>query len=186
MRAAVSALASIAAVFVPVPPGGDGLPAGALPQTWGRAGAELELRADGPGEPRNLFPIAGRAGYGEAMARFGAARGGRAHAGQDTFAPAGTKLVAVADAWVLETGSGDDRGNYLALWDPRARRTYVYLHMREPTPVRPGQRVAAGDRVGSVGCSGSCWGDHLHFELRRGRGTTAPAVDPLPLLRRWR
>jgi murein DD-endopeptidase MepM/ murein hydrolase activator NlpD len=38
--------------------------------------------------------------------------------------------------------------------------------------------------VGAVGCTGSCWGDHLHFELRRGRGTTAAPIDPLPLLKR--
>jgi murein DD-endopeptidase MepM/ murein hydrolase activator NlpD len=41
-----------------------------------------------------------------------------------------------------------------------------------------------GERVGAVGCTGSCWGDHLHFELRRGRGTTAAPIDPLPLLKR--
>jgi murein DD-endopeptidase MepM/ murein hydrolase activator NlpD len=35
-----------------------------------------------------------------------------------------------------------------------------------------------------VGCTGSCWGDHLHFEVRSGRGTTGESHDPLPLLER--
>ena len=31
-----------------------------------------------------------------------------------------------------------------------------------------------------LGCTGSCWGDHLHFEIRDGRGSQAPPRDPLP------
>ena len=134
----------------------------------------------------HVFPVAGSHGFGEAAARFGAGRGGRSHDGQDVFAPAGTPLLAVAGGRVLEAGDGGGRGNYVAVWDPAARRTYVYLHMREPSRVRRGDRVLAGDRLGSVGCTGSCWGDHLHFEVRRGRGLAGPPLDPLPLLRRWR
>jgi murein DD-endopeptidase MepM/ murein hydrolase activator NlpD len=85
---------------------------------------------------------------------------------------------------VVETGNDGGRGNYIAIWSDVARRTFVYLHMWRPTPFQPGDRVRAGERVGGVGCTGSCWGDHLHLEVRRGRGTTGRALDPLPLLRR--
>jgi murein DD-endopeptidase MepM/ murein hydrolase activator NlpD len=35
--------------------------------------------------------------------------------------------------------------------------------------VRPGQRVRRGQLLGRAGCTGSCSGTHLHFEvLRRG------------------
>jgi murein DD-endopeptidase MepM/ murein hydrolase activator NlpD len=44
--------------------------------------------------------------------------------------------------------------------------------------------VRTGERIGAVGCTGSCWGDHLHIEMRRGRGTTGRPLDPLPQLRR--
>ena len=43
----------------------------------------------------------------------------------------------------------------------------------------------AGDTVGALGCTGSCWGNHLHFEIRLGRGVERKPIDPLPYLRRW-
>jgi murein DD-endopeptidase MepM/ murein hydrolase activator NlpD len=57
--------------------------------------------------------------------------------------------------------------------------------MRQRSPLREGDQVAAGDPVGAVGCTGSCWGNHLHFEVRMGRGVEGKPIDPLPLLRRW-
>lgn len=137
-------------------------------------------RATGP-----VHPVRGAVTYGEGDAGFGADRGGRMHEGQDIFAPVGTPVVAVRDAVVLETGGGDDRGNYAALYSGAAHQTYVYLHMDGPADVRPSAHVHAGQRVGALGCSGSCFGPHLHFEVRIGRGVQAPAIDPLPLLRRW-
>jgi murein DD-endopeptidase MepM/ murein hydrolase activator NlpD len=135
-------------------------------------------------EPTSVFPVRGHVDWGEADARFGALRGGRAHEGQDVFAPAGTPLLAIRDGRVVEKGDDGGRGNYIAIWSRRARRTYVYLHMLRPSRVGPGDRVSAGARVGAIGCTGSCWGDHLHLEVRRGRGTTGSALDPLPVLRR--
>ena len=133
----------------------------------------------------HVHPVAGRVTYGEAAARFGDDRGDHVHEGQDVFAPVGTPVVAVADGVVLEAGGGDARGNYVAIYEPRARRTYVYLHMQSAALVKPGHRVRAGQPVGRLGCTGSCFGPHLHFEVRLGRGSQGRAVDPLPLLRRW-
>jgi murein DD-endopeptidase MepM/ murein hydrolase activator NlpD len=128
------------------------------------------------------FPVRGQVTYGTGAAAFGADRGGRMHEGQDLFAAAGTPLVAVRDVRVLEAGNGGGRGNYVALYSPAANETYVYMHMLEPASGRPGQRLRAGQGVGRVGCTGSCWGDHLHFEVRSGRGSEAPVRSPLPLL----
>jgi murein DD-endopeptidase MepM/ murein hydrolase activator NlpD len=143
------------------------------------AGERIEAPAGGA-----AFPVRGRVEWGERDARFGAYRGGHMHEGQDVFARAGTPLVAVGDGRVVETGDDGGRGNYIAIWNSSARRTFVYLHMLRPARLRPGESVRMGERVGAVGCTGSCWGDHLHFELRSGRGTTGRAIDPLPLLRR--
>jgi murein DD-endopeptidase MepM/ murein hydrolase activator NlpD len=134
--------------------------------------------------PSVVFPVRGRVDWGERDARFGAWRGGHMHEGQDVFAEPGTPLVAIRDGRVVETGDDGGRGNYVAIWSRAAGRTYLYLHMRRPSPFGVGKHVSAGQRVGAVGCTGSCWGDHLHFEVRRGRGTIGTTLDPLPLLRR--
>jgi murein DD-endopeptidase MepM/ murein hydrolase activator NlpD len=137
-----------------------------------------------PPTPPVVFPVRGRVDFGEQDARFGASRGGHVHEGQDVFAPAGTPLMAIRDGRIVETGDDGGRGNYLAIWNRDVRRTFVYLHMLHPSRVRVGENVRRGQRVGSVGCTGSCWGDHLHLEVRRGKGTTGRPLDPLPLLRR--
>ena len=46
--------------------------------------------------------------------------------------------------------------------------------------VRKGQSVRKGQALGAVGASDPDLSSHLHFEIRRGRGT---AVDPLEWLR---
>jgi murein DD-endopeptidase MepM/ murein hydrolase activator NlpD len=132
-----------------------------------------------------VHPVRGHVGYGEAAARFGVGRGDHVHQGQDVFAPSGTLLRAVTDSVVLETGSGDGRGNYVAIYDAAARRTYVYFHMQSPSPVKKGEHLHMGDSVGRVGCTGSCFGTHLHFEVRRGRGADGQAINPRSLLERW-
>ena len=137
-----------------------------------------------PPPPDEAFPVLGKVDWGEADARYGAWRGGRLHEGQDVFAPAGTPLVSIRDGRVVEKGDDGGRGNYVAIWSEDAGITFTYLHMLRPSRLREGDRVRAGGRVGAVGCTGSCWGDHLHLELRDGRGTGGRPRDPLPLLRR--
>jgi murein DD-endopeptidase MepM/ murein hydrolase activator NlpD len=137
-------------------------------------------REDGP-----FVPVVGKPDYGTAENAFGAARSGHMHAGHDLFARPGTPLVAVSDSVVAEVGSDGGQGNYVYLYDRKRESTFVYMHMLAPAEVRTGDRVAAGERVGAVGCTGSCWGDHLHFEVRKGRGIADRPVDPLPMLRQW-
>ena len=183
-RARIAAFVTLVAAAAPVhavaqqgAPASLGATFQALVET--AAGVEIE-----PSEPETWFPIRGTIEFGEYDARFGAWRGSRRHEGQDVFADAGTPLVAIRDGSVVETGDDGGRGNYVAIWSPEVDRTFVYLHMRAPTPLAVGDSVQGGDRVGAVGCTGSCWGDHLHLEMRTGRGTTGKPLDPLPLLRR--
>jgi murein DD-endopeptidase MepM/ murein hydrolase activator NlpD len=138
----------------------------------------------GPRAPRAVFPVRGPVDFGDWDARFGSARGEHQHEGQDVFAEPGTPVVAIRAGRVVERGDDGGRGNYVAFFSPAVDRTYVYLHMLRPAAVREGARVEAGERLGAVGCTGSCWGNHLHVEVRRGRGTTGRPLDPLPLLRR--
>ena len=145
-----------------------------------RADAARRERLDGPFHPVVIDSV----DYGESAAQFGAARSGHVHEGQDVFAPSGTPLVAVADGEVVEAGTDGGRGNYVSVYDPAEKRTYNYFHMVEPASVKQGETVRAGDELGGVGCTGSCWGDHLHFEVHEGRDPYGPAVDPLPLLQK--
>ncbi|MGZ4279080.1 MAG: M23 family metallopeptidase [Solirubrobacteraceae bacterium] len=50
--------------------------------------------------------------------------------------------------------------------------------------VRVGDRVNRGDAVALSGCTGHCFGDHVHFEVHTAaRWSHASATDPMPYLR---
>jgi murein DD-endopeptidase MepM/ murein hydrolase activator NlpD len=180
-------LAALATLFATAAPAHafaqEGTPAtlGATFRALVETAADAEIE---PPEPEAWFPVRGTIDFGAHDARFGVWRGSHRHEGQDVFADAGTPLVAIRDGTIVETGDDGGRGNYVAIWSPEVDRTFVYLHMSAPTPHAVGDPVEAGERIGAVGCTGSCWGDHLHLEMRAGRDTTGVPLDPLPLLRK--
>ena len=193
----VTALAAGAGSLLGLPmPGLEGASAGRGSGLGATDAAALSL-IDG-GTSKGLtegpyHPVVGEIGYGETAAKFGASRYGRVHEGQDVFAKPGTPLVAVRDGVVVDgaTAKGrysGGRGNYVVLYSPPDDRSYVYLHMLRPARAAKGDRVEAGQLIGQVGCTGSCDGPHLHFEVRNGRasfGAETKAIDPLPMLKRW-
>jgi murein DD-endopeptidase MepM/ murein hydrolase activator NlpD len=64
-------------------------------------------------------------------------------------------------------------GNIVEIADGRGFSS-LYAHLAG-WRVRLGQRIRAGERIGTAGCTGWCTGTHLHFEMRlRGR-----PVNPL-------
>jgi murein DD-endopeptidase MepM/ murein hydrolase activator NlpD len=143
--------------------------------------------------PGYVFPLIGPHDFGESQARFGAFRYGHVHEGQDIFGKVGTPEVAVHDGVVVDRGKdggrySGGRGNYVAIYDPADNHSFVYMHMLHPSVVQTGDRVHAGEVLGRLGCTGSCDGPHLHFEVRIGKATLrsdTKAVDPLPYLRGW-
>jgi murein DD-endopeptidase MepM/ murein hydrolase activator NlpD len=135
------------------------------------------------------FPLIGPFTYGGEGSRFGSPRGGRHHQGQDLAAAEGTPIVAprggVVEA-VQYQASG--AGHYVVLDGAQEDRDYVFMHLRAGSiPVREGQTVRTGQRIGEVGNTGRSFGAHLHFEVWGGAGWFAGGkpVDPLPLLRSW-
>lgn len=130
----------------------------------------------------HTFPVAAPHGERGPVGVFGAARlGGRTHEGFDVTAACGSRLVAVRAGRILKVAY-DDRylGNHVVLKGGRERRTYLYAHLSRYASVRPGQKVRAGRRLGSVGQTGNAAGTpcHLHIEVRsRGR-----LLDPWPFL----
>lgn len=117
---------------------------------------------------------------GTVTARFGERRGSRRHAGVDIGMLRTLRLRSVAAGTVVETGYAagyEGYGNVVVL-DLPGPYTALYAHLSS-VRVRPGQRVRKGQRLGLAGCTGSCSGTHLHFEVER-RGVP---VDPLRFLR---
>ncbi len=146
-----------------------------------RAPKQVEVAPSG----RYVFPIRGPHSYGTSVNRFGAARSGHSHGGQDVLAHAGTKLVAVTAGRVYAADRGGGAGNYVVIAGDD-RHDYAYYHLQSPAVVRVGQRVSAGTMVGRVGCTGDCTGDHLHFEIWTPHWWNGGHnYDPLPTLRRW-
>ncbi len=58
-----------------------------------------------------------------------------------------------------------------AIYSPPDNHSFVYMHMLKPSPVQLGDHVHAGEVVGQLGCTGSCDGPHLHFEVRIGKAS---------------
>ena len=56
-----------------------------------------------------------------------------------------------------------------------------YFHGAQRSKLRVGDRVQAGDFIFTAGTTGASTGNHLHFEVRRGRAQST-AVDPMPYL----
>jgi murein DD-endopeptidase MepM/ murein hydrolase activator NlpD len=137
----------------------------------------------------NRFPIAGPFVWGGSGSGFGAGRGDRSHQGQDLSAAEGTPVVAPSSGtveWVRYQASG--AGHYVVLDGAGEDRDYVFMHLRSGSiPVRQGQTVRAGQKLGEVGNTGRSFGAHLHFEIWAGGGwySGGKPIDPLPLLRAW-
>jgi peptidoglycan DL-endopeptidase CwlO len=102
-------------------------------------------------------------------------RWGRMHEGIDIAAPAGTPIRAVASGSVVllqsEASSGG-YGNFTCLDHGGGLQT-CYAH-QSSFAVGSGQSVSQGEVIGYVGCTGHCYGDHLHFEVRISGAPTDP------------
>ncbi len=133
------------------------------------------------------FPVRGRHSFGEGAAAFGAGRDGRSHQGQDVFARCGTPLVAARGGVVRLNKFQSRAGNYIVIDGEDTDVDYAYMHLRERSPLKRGDRVMTGQRIGYVGETGVANGCHLHFEMWSGPGWYAGGApfDPLPSLLAW-
>ena len=106
-------------------------------------------------------------------------RWGRLHAGLDIGMLLDLKVFAAAPGVVTATGylAGYEGYGNVVIVDLGGGRENLYAHLAR-VDVRPGQVVGADQLLGLAGCSGSCTGTHLHFELR----VDGKPVDPLPLM----
>jgi len=133
------------------------------------------------------FPIRGRHDYGDSGARFGSGRGGRSHQGQDVFAKCGTKMVAARAGKVKFNQYHSAAGYYLVIDGYRSPYDYVYMHLQDRSPWKPGEKVRTGQKIGRVGDSGNASGCHLHYEMWGSPGwyDGGSPIDPFRPLKRW-
>lgn len=103
-------------------------------------------------------------------------RWGNAHTGIDIDGTTGDPVVAAATGTVVVAGPYYDYGDAVLI-DHGGDLVTLYGHL-SALAVSVGDRVSRGDPIGAVGCSGTCTGDHLHFEVR----VYGTPVDPLAYL----
>jgi murein DD-endopeptidase MepM/ murein hydrolase activator NlpD len=103
-------------------------------------------------------------------------RWGRMHTGIDIGASTGTPIHAAAAGRVIYCGWEGGYGNLVVL-DNGGNLATAYAH-QSAIAVACGQDVSQGALLGYVGCTGHCFGPHLHFEVR----INGNPVDPLGYL----
>lgn len=124
----------------------------------------------------SLWPVRGyiSSRFGDRESPFSS--GSEFHDGVDISAPFGTPISASAEGVVTIAGRYADLGNCIVI-DHGYGFVSRYGHMSEIT-VHAGQRVKAGQKIGTVGSTGRSTGPHLHYEV----AVNGAKVDPLRYL----
>jgi murein DD-endopeptidase MepM/ murein hydrolase activator NlpD len=104
-------------------------------------------------------------------------RWGRMHLGLDVGILSSLELRAATSGTVTQAGwlQGYEGYGNVVLLDIGGGWELLYAHLSRSYVV-PGQWLDTGDPLGQAGCTGSCTGTHLHFELHK----DGVPVDPAP------
>jgi len=94
------------------------------------------------------------------------------HPGIDIGVPSGTPIRAAASGHVIIAGWEGGYGNYTCIQHTASLST-CYGH-QSSIQVSVGQNVSQGQVIGLTGCTGLCFGPHLHFEVRINGAVTNP------------
>ena len=97
------------------------------------------------------------------------------HPGIDIGVPAGTPIRAAASGKVVlmqGTGASGGYGNFTCIQHNASLSTCYAHQSRFATSM--GASVKQGQVIGYVGCTGRCFGDHLHFETRINGAVVSP------------
>jgi murein DD-endopeptidase MepM/ murein hydrolase activator NlpD len=116
-----------------------------------------------------IWPVSGPVVSGFGM------RWGRMHTGIDIAVGYGTPIQASASGNVIFAGWMGGYGNFVIV-DHGGGLSTAYAH--QSSIAVGGGSVSQGQVLGYVGCTGHCFGPHLHFEVR----VNGSPVDPLGYL----
>ncbi len=104
------------------------------------------------------------------------------HHAIDIAAAYGTPVVAAVGGTVIFAGWRSYTGGGNVIWVKEGTKLYTTYNHLSAWFVHAGQKISAGQRIGSIGTSGEATGPHLHFEVWLGYpwalGTVADAVNP--------
>ena len=100
----------------------------------------------------------------------------RVHTGVDIGADEGDPIHSAEDGVVVSAGWLGGYGN-ATIVDHGGGIATLYGHQSQIS-VSDGERVSRGQVIGRVGCTGTCTGDHLHFEVR----VDGVPVNPVPYI----
>lgn len=117
-------------------------------------------------QPNRIHPITGRR---------------QPHLGVDFELPKGEPVLAARKGVVVRYGNNHAAGNYIVLLHSNGMET-AYDHLYKiDRKIRQGLKVAAGEKIAEVGCTGYCTRAHLHFAIKnKGR-----MVDPLNYIKAY-
>jgi peptidoglycan hydrolase-like protein with peptidoglycan-binding domain len=152
------------------------------------AGASASGQTQPFGMHLHAFPVPGKHGFGGPDSRFGAARAGHIHQGQDVPASCGQKEVVAETGQVrVNAYQAGGAGYYVVIHGALTGIDSVYMHLQRPSWAPAGTNVFAGQQIGRVGATGDATGCHLHFERWTAPGWFAGGspYDPLPELIYW-
>lgn len=118
------------------------------------------------------------------------ADGSRRHEAIDIMADTGTAVVAAAPGTIAKLHQSGPGGNSVYVRSPDRLEIHYYAHLDAyASGLREGQRVRAGQRLGTVGSSGNADASapHLHFAIMETTADAkwwepANAVNPYPVL----
>lgn len=102
-------------------------------------------------------------------------RWGRMHTGIDIDGTTGQPVVSSNSGTVILAAPYSGYGNAVIIDHGGVQTLYAHLSAFN---VSEGQQVSQGEIIANVGCTGSCTGDHVHFEVR----VNGSPVDPMSYL----
>jgi murein DD-endopeptidase MepM/ murein hydrolase activator NlpD len=154
--------------------------------------AARQLVADGAVAPRSSswqLPLLGEdtqdfgptSYYYEPALTYGGVYYRHFHTGTDIATAWGTPILAPAHGLVVFASTMGDGAEVVVLaHDSGLVSMYAHLDNRVlPVPVKVGDTVEAGERIGNVGLTGMTTGAHLHWSVWR----NGELIDPLSMIR---